>query len=40
MDITDESKLIKDFERENHTLIDVEKQVKKEDKEIELDLKR
>ena len=29
-DITDENKLIRDFERENHTLIDVEKQVKRE----------
>ncbi len=30
-DITDENKLVRDFERENHTLIDVEKQVKKDD---------
>ena len=31
---------IRDFERENHVLLDVEKQVKREDKEKELDLER
>ena len=39
-DIADENKLIRDFERENHVLLDVEKQVKREDKEKELDLER
>ena len=34
-DITDENKLVRDFEIENHTLIDAEKQVKREDKEKE-----
>ena len=35
-----EDNLIRDFERENHTLIDAEKQVKREDIEKELDLER
>ena len=35
-----ENNLIRDFERENHTLIDAEKQVKKEDRKIEWDLTR
>ena len=39
-DITDENKLIRDFERENHIMLDVEKQVKKEDREKEWDLER
>ena len=39
-DITDENKLIRDFERENHTLLDVEKQVKKEDREKDFDMER
>ena len=39
-DITDENKLVRDFERENHTLIDVEKQVKKEDREKEYEMER
>ena len=39
-DITDENKLVRDFERENHTLIDVEKQVKREDREKDFDLER
>ena len=32
-DITNENKLIRDFERENHTLIHAEKQVKRENRE-------
>ena len=39
-DITDENKLVRDFERENHILIDAEKQVKREDREKDLDLER
>ena len=39
-DMGAEDNLIRDFERENHTLIDAEKQVKREDKEKELDLER
>ena len=39
-DITDENKLVRDFERENHTLIDAEKQVEREDREKEWDLER
>ena len=39
-DITDENKLVKDFERENHTLIDAEKQVKRENREKEWDFER
>lgn len=39
-DITDENKLVRDFERENHTLIDAEKQVKREKKEKEGELER
>ena len=39
-DITDENKFIRDFERENHILLDVEKQVKREDREKELDFER
>ena len=39
-DITDENNLIRDFERENHTLIDVEKQVKIADREKECNLER
>ena len=39
-DITDENKLVRDFERENHTLIDAEKQVKREDREKEWDFER
>ena len=35
-----EDNLVRDFERENHVLIDAEKQVKREDKEKELDLER
>lgn len=35
-----EDNLIRDFERENHTLIDAEKQAKREDIEKELDLER
>ena len=34
-DITDENKLVRDFERENHTLLDAEKQVKIDDREKE-----
>ena len=36
-DMGAEDNLIRDFERENHTLIDVEKQVKREDREKEWD---
>ena len=39
-DITDENKIIRDFERENHTLIDAEKQVEKDDREKDFDLER
>jgi len=37
-DITDENKLIRDFEKENRTFIDVEKQVKLKDKKREYEL--
>ncbi len=39
-DMGAEDNLISDFEKENHTLIDVEKQVNKEDKEKEWDWER
>ena len=39
-DMGEEDNLIRDFERENHTLIDAKKQVKREDKDKELDLER
>ena len=39
-DITDENKLIRDFEIENHILLDAEKQVKREDRENGLELER
>ena len=39
-DITDENKLVRDFEKENHTLIDAEKQVKKENREKEWEIER
>ena len=39
-DITDENKLVRDFEMENHTLIDAEKQVRREDREIGWELER
>ena len=39
-DIKDEDKLIRDFERENYTFLDAEKQVKREDREKEWDLER
>ena len=35
-DMGAEESLVRDFERENHTLIDAENQVKREDKEKEL----
>ena len=35
-----EDNLVRDFERENHTLLDAEKQVKKDDKEKEWNLER
>ena len=35
-----ENNLIKDFERENNTLLDAEKQTKREDKEKEWELER
>ena len=40
VNITDENKLVRDFERENHILIYVEKQMKREDKEKELYLEK
>ena len=39
-DMGSEDNLIRDFERENHTLLDAEKQVKIDDKEREWDLER
>ena len=35
--IADENELISDFEKENHILLDSEKQVKKEDREEEME---
>ena len=35
-----ENNLIRDFERENNTLLDAEKQIKREDKEKEWELER
>ena len=39
-DIADENKLVIDFERENHTLIDAEKQVKREEQKKEWSLEK
>ena len=39
-DITDENKLVRDFEIETHNLIDAEKQIKREDREKEFELER
>ena len=39
-DITDENKLVRDFEKENHILLDAEKQVKREDRAKDFDLER
>ena len=39
-DMGAEDNLVRDFERENHTLLDAEKQVKREDREKEWDLER
>ncbi len=39
-DLLSEDEIIRDFEKETHTFIDAEKQVKKEDKEKEWDLER
>ena len=39
-DVTDENKLVRDFERESNTLLNAEKQVKREDKEKEWNLER
>ena len=39
-DMGAENNLIRDFERENNTLLDAEKQVKREEKENELELER
>lgn len=39
-DITEEDNLIRDFEKETHTFIDPEKQLKKEKREKEWDLER
>ena len=35
-DLGAEDNLIRDFERENHTLLDAEKQIRREDKENEI----
>ena len=39
-DITEEDNLIRDFQKETNTFIDPEKQIKKEEREMELDLER
>ncbi len=39
-DMGAEDNLIRDFEKENHTLLDAEKQIKQEDREKELDIER
>ena len=39
-DIADENKLVRDFERENHILIDAEKQLKRKDTEKDVELER
>ena len=39
-DIAEEDNLIRDFEKETHTFIDPEKQIKKEEREMEWDLER
>lgn len=39
-DLPSEDEIIRDFEKETHTFIDAEKQIKKEDKEKEWDLER
>ena len=39
-DMGAENNLIRDFERENNTLKDVEKQVKQEEREMDLDMER
>ena len=39
-DMGEENNLIRDFERENNTLIDAEKQVKNEEREKELEFER
>ena len=39
-DMGAEDNLVRDFEKENHTLLDAEKQVKREDKEKELNMER
>ena len=39
-DMGAEDNLVRDFERENHTLLDAEKQVKRDDREKEYDLER
>lgn len=40
LDMGAENNLIRDFERENNILLDPEKQIKKEEREMELDLER
>ena len=39
-DISDENNLVRDFERENHTLLDAEKQIKREDREKKFELEQ
>ena len=39
-DIADENNLVRDFERENHTLLDAEKQIKREDREKNFELEQ
>ena len=39
-DIADENNLVRDFERENHTLLDAEKQIKREDREKKFELEK
>ena len=39
-DIADENNLVRDFERENHTLLDAEKQIKREDREKKFELEQ
>lgn len=40
IDMGAEKNLIRDFEKENNTLLDVEKQIKHEEREKELELER
>ena len=40
INITDENKLVREFEMENHILLDAEKQIKREDREKEFELEQ